>query len=148
MKKLFLLLLFLSWLLPLQSDSEGDTITRFLDSNVGKRYYISKTIDKKLYIIIYKRFEISFSNDITYVEYPETFQSFISDSLKKLVSRDVTVKIAPHIPNQILDEEIRKNKMKIFMLAGLTGIIALFIGFIIFRTLQLRNEEKHKNTIR
>jgi uncharacterized protein YybS (DUF2232 family) len=118
-----------------------DNLRNDLNRLLGKRYYILKnyTSGNEVTVVIFKRFDVTRNGGITYYEYPENMINFLSKNINRSYSFKIKFEVAPYVPPTWIDDSIRKEKIMLFLLSTLIGVISLFVGFIIYRRFSLRS---------
>lgn len=115
-----------------------DAVRRDLDALVGSRYYIIENRRDgadDITVLVFKRFTLDGNGKPVCTEYPDGYAAFLEAALKRNHRAGITVQIAPFIPNDRIDAHIRREQLKIILVASLLGVFSLFFGVILYRAL-------------
>lgn len=105
-------------------------IETHLNRIVGNNnYLINSSIETNslIHIEIIKRFDISLSGTLTVYDYPVDFTSYLDKYFRTTTNRKIMFTIVPHIPYNLLKEEIRVVTIKQLLLFLLSGAFIIII---------------------
>ncbi len=132
------------------ASSELDNLKNDLNHLLGNKYYILKNnkLENEVTVIVFKRYDVTWNNKIIYYDYPENVISFLSKNINNSYKFKINFEISPYIPSPLIDESIKRDKIKLILLISLFGVIFLFIGAIILRIFVYKSKNNSLNNNR
>jgi len=106
---------------------------------IGHNYYfidnnISQPTTKHVNII--KRYDASWNGIVTIYEYPSNYLEYLDNYFKNTSRTKLIFSILPHIPNDLINEAIRKEQLKIMLLFSILGTFGLFFSVLLYRIIK------------